>query len=327
MPNIIAEREAHRKPVFRKIHEPILRMGTCPENENGIFNPATVQNGRLHIYCREENLRRQSVISCYISSDGIHVDEKAGVVLRPGKEGEPDSVGCEDPRGFFDAETGLTYIEYVGHNGVTQVNMLAVSEKPYDFTHFRKLGPLYHDGRPDKDGSPMGRRKSDRKFVNVRRPMDEDEKEGWGMVISVGDDITGPYEDIAEYKPRAEWEGNRVGGSQFVYIPGTGFVGMHHGAFKPNGHWVYSSGLDLFDEEGIMVASAAEPQIEPTTDLEKGGPEGKEISLCTGLEKVVIKGREHLRAYYGAGDHVVMVAEAPLKDCLDYLLSPECTLN
>jgi predicted GH43/DUF377 family glycosyl hydrolase len=97
---------------------------------------------------------------------------------------------------------------------------------------------------------------------------------------------------------------------------------MHHGAYSPNGHWVYSSGLDLWDQYGRLIATASEPQLFPTTKYEKEGFEGKEIALCTGLELVEIKGTVYLRAYFGAGDHHVMVAQAPLPHCLDYMLSP-----
>jgi len=331
MANILTEWKAHRAPVFRKRKDPILRMGTCPENANGIFNPATVQNGVLHIYCREENMQRESVISCYTSRDGINVDRKVGVILKPGEEGSPDSKGCEDPRATFDADTGLVYIEYVGHNGETQVNMLAVSERPYEFKRFRKLGPMYNDGKPDKDGSPLGKtsyqvkgKNPHRMYANIRRIMEGDL---WGMRVSIGNSIEGPYDDFEQYDPRAPWEGVRTGESQLIHVEGVGYIGMHHGAVKPNGHWVYSSGLDMWDESARMIASAVTPQIVPTTEYEKNGTEGKEIALCTGLEKVVIGGKEHIRAYYGAGDHYVMVAEAPLKDCINHLLSPECKVG
>ena len=316
-PYVHTDSTAHPKPHFYKYLEPILRMGTSPENANGIFNPATLKNGAYHIYCREENLQRSSQITCYRSRDGITIDEKAGIAVAPSKDpNAPDYVGCEDPRAYYDELTGKICLVYVGWNGKTAVNMLALSD---DYVNFEKRGPLFHDGLPDKDGAIMGRR-ADGRVIAVRRPMISET--GWGMRVSIGKTLEGPYDDVKEYRPRADWEGERTGASQFVHVSGLGYIGMHHGAVKPNGHWWYGSGLDLFDEGGNMLASATEPQIVPTTRMEREGVDGKEIALCTGLEIIVQGSREFLRAYYGAGDHFVMVAEADLQECIRYLLSP-----
>jgi predicted GH43/DUF377 family glycosyl hydrolase len=215
---------------------------------------------------------------------------------------------------------------FVDNTGETQRNCIAESD---DYVNFKVLGPMFPDDLPDKDGAIMGRR-PDGKFIALRRPMVG--PTGWGMRVAVADKVEGPYHDVAEYPPRADWEGERTGASEFVHIPGLGYMGMHHGAVKPNGHWVYSSGLDLFDENGEMIASAAEPQLVPETKIEKEGAEGKEIDLVTGvvaeedgkkIDHVVSNICDaKLRVYAGAGDHCVIVAEAPLEDCIEYLLSP-----
>lgn len=322
MAEVITELKAHRPPVFVK-SAPILRMGTSPENANGIFNPATLKNGSYYLYCREEDANGVNRIRGYKSKNGITIDQELGTVLEAGYKPNGHPVGYEDPRGWVDPLTGKAYLVVVENNGKTQRNCLAVSD---DYVHFKMLGPMSPYNRPSKDGAIMGRMR-DRKsrirtgeVIGVDRPMIGNIL--WGMRVTKAKDVEGPYEDVAEYLPRADWEGVRTGASEFVHIPGLGYIGMHHGASKPNGHWYYSSGLDLFNEQGEMIASAAEPQLVPTTRIEKEGAEGKEILLDTGLVEIVRRGKRFLRGYAGAGDHCVVVAEAPLKDCIDYLFSP-----
>jgi predicted GH43/DUF377 family glycosyl hydrolase len=91
----------------------------------------------------------------------------------------------------------------------------------------------------------------------------------------------------------------------------------------PGNYWFYPSGLALYDENGRMISCAKDPQIIPTTEYELRGFEDKQVSLCTGLELVEENNTKVVRAYFGAGDRHVMVAEAPLQECLDFLFSPE----
>ena len=323
--------KAHEAPVFRKSRKPILVMGARPENAHGIFNPATARNGTLYLYCREEDAQGVSRIRAYTTADGAHIDREVGTVLEPKDiTGTFERIGYEDPRGWVDPVTGKVYLVFVNNNGETQKNCIAESD---DYVNFRVLGPMFPDDLPDKDGAIMGRR-PDGKFIAVRRPMVG--PTGWGMRVAIADKVEGPYHDIAEYPPRADWEGERTGASEFAHIPGVGYIGLHHGAVKPNGHWVYSSGLDLFNEYGEMIASAAEPQLFPETKIEQEGAEGKAILLNTGVQIVRKpcvpgaakgKGRKYLRSYAGAGDHCVIVAEASLEDCVNYLHNPINKVN
>ena len=315
---------------FEKLNRamPIGSMGDCPETANGLFNPATVKNGAWHLYCRGEDSYGVNRILCYTSTDGIHIDKKIGVVLdSPYPAGSQKHVGMEDPRGYYDKHTKKVYLSVVDNPGPGQANALAVSD---DYVQFRLLGRIFNDCIPDKDGAIMGRM-PDKRPLYVRRMM---VGELWGMTVARGttDSIEGPYETIHTYFPdskKRKWEGVRTGASQFIEVEGIGksgnswFMGMHHGAMPHNGNWIYSSGLDLFDEEGKMVSCASDPQIWPTTIFEKEGFEGKQVSLCTGLEKAVIGETEMVRAYFGAGDRHIMVAEAPLEDCIRYLLKDE----
>jgi len=315
-----------RRLEFNKLNnaKPIGSMGDCPETANGLFNPATAKKGKI-IYCRGEDAKGVNRILCYESRDGVHIDKRIGIAVdSPYPAGDEKHVGIEDPRAYEDHLTGKTYLSVVDNPGPTQANSLAVSD---DGVHFNYIGRIFDDNKPDKDGAIMGRR-PDGKPIYVRRIM---EGEIWGMTIAIGktEDIAGPYETVHTYYPRNLWEGVRTGASQFVEVKGIGksdnpwFMGMHHGAMPYGDNWVYSSGLDLFDEEGKMIACASTPQIWPTTVFEKDGFEGKQVSLCTGLENVVVDGTEVVRAYIGAGDRHVMVTEAPLEDCIKFLLRNE----
>jgi predicted GH43/DUF377 family glycosyl hydrolase len=343
MSNVITEQKA-RPPEFRYLNsaKPIASMGedipslSRPENdlvkrltEKGFFNPATVQNCSTRIIARAEDCNGVNRLVHFSASDGLHIDGLVGIALdSPYEAGTALHVGREDPRGYYDDITGKVYLSFVDNPGHTQTNSLAVST---DFAHFTDLGHVFDDGVPDKDGAIMGRR-YDKLPVYVRRKMEGDI---WGMTVAVGktEDIEGKYEEVFTYYPTRDWEGTRIGASQFIELKGMGknggswYLGMHHGAGMPGKYWVYPSGLDLFDEKGNIMAVAATPQIWPRTEYEKRGFEDKQVSLCTGLELVVRGGVQYVRAYFGAGDRHIMVAEARLDECIYYMLSPQCRVG
>lgn len=332
----------HRPLVFRKYEIPILSMGVWPstiphENTNlveeylrltagGIFNPASIPNGTIHLYCRAETLKGENnILGFRTDKTGKRVVEYLGNVLPSGhKPGSFKHVGKEDPRGYFDWLTGKQYLSVVDNPGPTQYNLIAEST---DYRHFNVVSKPFDDDIPDKDGAIWGRRK-DLKPVYCRRKMVGDI---WGMTIAVGEteDIRGPYKEIVTHDPHRDWEGIRTGASQAIELRNAGpngetwFLEMHHGASMPGNNWLYPSGLALYDENGRMIACSAEPQITPTTEWEIRGFEDKQVSLCTGLELVDIDGVQFVRAYFGAGDRHVMVAEAPLNVCIDHLFRSE----
>ena len=73
MANVHTELKGHRPPLFRKYALPILSMGVWPDTipkerspnhlieeylrhtARGIFNPASIPNGVIHLYCRAED--------------------------------------------------------------------------------------------------------------------------------------------------------------------------------------------------------------------------------------------------------------------------------
>jgi len=344
MVNIQTEWKAHRPPLFRKYHHPILSMGVWPETipkentnnrlieeylnhtEGGIFNPASIPNGVIHLYCRAEDKNGVNRILAFkTNKSGKRVVEYMGVAMdSPYPAGSSKHIGMEDPRGYFDWLTGKQYLSVVANPGPTQYNVIAEST---NYKDFKVVSTPFKDGIPDKDGAIWGRAK-DHRPIYCRRKM---EGNIWGMTIATGetDDIKGPYKEIITHYPGRDWEGVRTGASQAIELRNMGpkgetwFLEMHHGASMPKNNWFYPSGLALYDENGRMISCAKDPQIIPTTEFELRGFEDKQVSLCTGLELVTENNVQLVRAYFGAGDRHVMAAEAPLNDCISYLLSPE----
>jgi len=344
MSNVQTECKGHRPPLFRKYELPILSMGVWPDTipkENsptplieeymkhtsgGIFNPASIPNGVIHLYCRaEDDYGVNRILAFKTDKSGKRVVEYLGVAMdSPYLAGSSLHVGTEDPRGYFDSFTGKQYLSIVDNPGPTQRNVIAEST---NYRDFKVVATPFDDGIPDKDGAIWGRTK-DFKPVYCRRKMVGD---AWGMTIAVGEktDIKGPYKEIMTHYPKKSWEGVRTGASQAIELRNRGpngetwFLEMHHGASMPKHNWFYPSGLALYNENGAMIACAKDPQIIPTTEYELRGFEDKQVSLCTGLELVKENNTQLVRAYFGAGDRHVMVAEASLQECIDFLFCPE----
>lgn len=107
------------------------------------------------------------------------------------------------------------------------------------------------------------------------------------------------------------WQGSHVGaGCPPIKTP-EGWLLIYHGAYKPNGKFVYSMGavlLDLHDPSIVLGRTITTPLLSPEKDYEKGK---KDTVFATG--DILFKNGD-LWIYYGAGDNYVAYIKTSLDE-------------
>lgn len=309
-------------------------MGALEACKKGIFNPTIAKNGQSHLFIRGDRENYQGrILHFLLGKDVLTIEDYLGIAIAPSSDpNAKDSISCEDPRAFLCCDPytkrELLYITYAGWNGkfrpefyenpVDTRNMLAVAYGP-NFEHFHKLGPIFKDSLPDKDAAIIDI-KSDGTTLMARRPM---VGEKWVTYIMKAPNIRGPYQLIDIIPTIYDWNSLRNGISQFVHIPGVGYLGMLHGVKRKDGLIEYSFGGVLLNEQGYLIAMVKEPDVRPLFSDEVQGIEGKRIANCTGLTIIENDQESILRMYSGRGDWNIGATDVNLKDYLQYLLSPE----
>ena len=306
--------------------------GQVKGSSTGVFNPTFVHNGYNHFLVRADEVEgRGSILHFRLGNDALSIDDYIGVAVRPSDNPvDYDSISCEDGRSYLwknpVENRDELYLVYVGHSGKFREDlrgappdtrlMLAVSYDS-DLKHFQKLGPLFDDGLPDKDGAIINIAE-DGSVLAARRPM---VGKKWITYIMSAPNIKGPYTVVGMIPSIYDWMGDRNGASQFVHIPGVGYVGMVHGAKEFNDSFLYSSGGVLLDEGGRLNALVQEADIAPLFEDEVQGIHGKRIALCSGLALIGEGPDAVLRMYSGRGDFSVGATDVPLRPYLNYLRS------
>ena len=289
---------------------PILVPGHWPYPVNAVFNPGAVEfGGEVLLLVRVEDFRGFSHLTVAKSPDGY-----ANWTISPEPTLSPDPGyaeerwGLEDPRIVWLPEREEYAITCVSFSKGGPVVSLITTR---DFREFTRHGALVPP--EDKDASLFPRTFRGR-YALIHRPIIRGEAHIW---ISFSPDLRywGEHRVLLPVRP-GWWDCHRVGLGPPPIETDEGWLLIYHGVRVTASGSLYRVGLALLDldEPWRVVRRASTWIFGPREDYEfRGDVPG--VTFPTG---VVLRG-DKLLIYYGAADKVVCLAEASLRELLDFL--------
>lgn len=280
-----------------------------------VFNPSVVHhNGLFHMHYRAQGLDWVSRLGYAISVDGTSWNRMRRPVLAP-RDGS-DSRGIEDPR-VVEIE-GLFYMTYTAygreyhgtgeptHSGGGVLPMIARSRNLIDW---ERLGPLVV-GEDNKDHVLFPRRINGR-FVALHRR--------WPQVwLARSSDLLHWHEEemapIYGPRPAGGWDSKSVGSNGVPIETKHGWLLLNHGYDDDH---VYQMGVILLDldDPTRVIRRPTSSIFWPQELWELRGDVPNVVFSCA---NPVVDGIVHV--FYGAADHVIGLATAPLSDLVAFAL-------
>ncbi len=192
-----------------------------------------------------------------------------------------------------------------------------------DLRTFQRLGLITPAGVDDRDGVLFPQQVAGR-YVMLHRPSAW-AGEGYGterpgIWLAYSDDLlTWDYGEGDQYllmRPRAEWEGAKIGAGPPPVRTAAGWLLIYHGVDE---RYVYRVGAALLDLEdpSLVLARTDRPLMEPAERYEQQGVIPNVVFPTAALWQP----GEELLVYYGAADRVVGLATADMDELLEHLLS------
>jgi len=298
---------------------PILTPTRWPYEVGAVFNPGAIRfDNDVLLLVRVEDKQGYSHLTVARSKDGRtkwRIDPEP-TVKSDRKCGE-DVFGLEDAR--------IVWVEERQEYVITCVSFFSdvVGEPPgisliatNDFSTFTRMGrPLMP---PNKDASLFPRTFKGR-YALVHRPIVEGRPDIW---VSFSRDLKywGEHRPLIHAKHRS-WDANRVGlGPPPIETP-EGWLIIYHGSRVTASGGIYRIGLALLDLETLEITHRSKKWVfAPREHYEMVGDVDNVVFPCGA---VVDGTTNELLVYYGAGDSVVGLAVANLKDIIRYLKSRE----
>ncbi len=294
---------------------PIITVAQLPYRANAVFNPGAARVGdETVLLARVEDLRGLSHLVVARSADGVsdwRFDETPLLAPRPGDH--PEEVwGCEDPRLTWLPEREEWAIAYTAYSRRGPLVSLAMTR---DFSEVRRLGPAVP---PDDKDAALFPRRFDGRWAMIHRPSPL--RGGAHMWISFSPDLRhwGDHTQVLEARDGAWWDAGKIGlGPPPLETPDGWLLG-YHGVHMTSGGPIYRLGLALLDlDDPCVVLRRTDDWIfGPVAPYERGGDVDK-VVFPTGW--VHDPATDLLSMYYGAGDSVIALATARLRDVLDHL--------
>ncbi len=296
--------------IFHKYGKPVLKPDSGVYwRSKAVFNPAVYldRNGQVKMIYRAvgEYYRYISRFGLAVSEDGVefrHVGRDP--VMIPIDDGE--WWGVEDPRiSIIDDRLVLTYVKW--NKRYTKIGFAEVKDKGEEIDVLRR--GIVDKPINDKNAVVV---QTDQGLVLIHRPWT------WGVRPSIWCTSISSIDGVIEASPKASWilyetprgmiksgigpQPLRVGNEWLVFI---------HVVYPPEIYLVYA-GLADRDLRRI-TALTPKPVLVPEP--------GYEWELYGDVPFVVFPSGaivmdDRLRLYYGAGDKVVMMAEAELSELL-----------
>ncbi|MEO5964562.1 MAG: glycosidase [Candidatus Limnocylindrales bacterium] len=294
---------------------PILTPGHLPYRANSIFNPGAGRVGdETVLLLRVEDMRGISHLTVARSTDGVtgwRFD--AEPLLSPMPDDHPEEIwGCEDPRLTWLPEEDAWAIAYTAYSRRGPLVSLAMTT---DFRTVRRLGPMMPP--EDKDAALFPRRFNGR-WAMIHRPSPL--RGGAHMWISYSPDLThwGDHSLLLEARDGAWWDAGKIGLGPPPLETLEGWLLCYHGVHATASGPIYRIGLALLDLEDprIVLRRTDEWVFGPSAPYERSGDVNK-VVFPTGW--VHDPETDLVSMYYGAGDSVIAVATATLRDILDHL--------
>jgi predicted GH43/DUF377 family glycosyl hydrolase len=220
--------------------------------------------------------------------------------------GPNETRGMEDARfvRFTAADGRITYYAtYTAYDGFSILPQLIETE---DFVRFT-ISTLNGAAAQNK-GMALFPRPIDGKFVMLSR------KDRENLHLSTSDDVH-HWNDVAElYRPQHAWELLQIGNCGSPIETDAGWLVLTHGVGPMRRYTIGAMLLDLADPRRV-IAHLPEPFLEPAED-EREGYVPNVVYTCG----AIVHG-EQLVVPYGFSDAGIAVAQLPLADLLEALLS------
>jgi len=294
---------------------PILTVADLPYRANAIFNPgAAVVDGETLLLLRVEDRRGISHLTVARSSDGVsgwRIDREP--LLSPRPDAYPEEIwGLEDPRLTWLPEQASWVIAYTAYSRRGPLVSLALTR---DFVEVRRLGPAMPP--EDKDAALFPERIGGR-WAMIHRPSPL--RGGAHMWISYSPDLRhwGDHSLLLEARDGAWWDAGKIGLGPPPLRTDDGWLICYHGVHSTAAGPIYRVGLALLDLEDpqTVLRRTDEWVLGPSEPYERGGDVNK-VVFPTGW--VHDPATDVLSLYYGAGDSVIALARAPLRDVLRFM--------
>jgi predicted GH43/DUF377 family glycosyl hydrolase len=294
----------------RHPENPILTAAHFPHPVNSAFNAAAVKfNGRYLLLCRVEDLTGSSCLWLARSDDGIHFTPDPEPALLPSAE-EPfaavEQFSLEDPR--ITPLEGAYYITYIGFSQYDNTTLLA---RTYDFIHYERVGVIT---LPENKNVVLFPEKIGGRYAKLDRPMTQTTQRG-DVWISFSPDLVywGDPRPVMTARPR-KWDSYKIGaGAPPIKTP-EGWLLIYHGVRTTAAGQLYRLGAALLDLEQPwrVIGRTAEAILSPIMPEEFEGNVGNVVFTCG----AILEDDSKLKVYYGAADHVMCLATAPLEEVI-----------
>jgi len=310
--------------LFRRCSKnPILTAHDWPYPVHTVFNPGAtkLKDGTTLLLCRVEDRRGFSHLCAARSKNGIdgwEVDKEP--TFCPDGENHPEELwGVEDPRITYVEEDKQYVIAYTAFSKSGPGVALATTK---DFRKFERKGLVMQP--EDKDAALLPRKFHD-SYVLVHRPVSD---LGAHMWISYSPDLQnwGNHKLLLPARRGGWWDANKIGLSPPPIETEKGWLMIYHGVRHHAAGSLYRLGMALFDLENpdVCLLRGQSWFFGPEAQYEILGDVGYVVFPCG---YTVGDDGDTLRFYYGAADTVICMAEASIKEMLDWLEKDGTTMT
>lgn len=294
---------------------PVLTVADVPYPANAIFNPGVAMvGGEWLLLVRVEDRRGISHLTVARSADGVsgwRFEQEP--LLSPQPDAYPEEVwGCEDPRLTFLPEQDAWAIAYTSYSRRGPLVSLALTR---DFVDVQRMGPIMPP--EDKDAALFPVRIGGR-WAMIHRPSPL--RGGAHMWISYSPDLRhwGDHSLLLEAREGAWWDAGKIGLGPPPLQTDAGWLVCYHGVHATSAGPIYRVGLALLDLEDpqTVLRRTDEWVLGPAEPYERSGDVNK-VVFPTGWAHDPVS--DELSMYYGAGDSVIALARARLRDVLAFM--------
>ncbi|UCG25673.1 MAG: glycoside hydrolase family 130 protein [Chloroflexota bacterium] len=292
---------------------PILTAADFPRPVNSVFNAAvTTYRGQTILLNRVEDLTGSSSLWLARSDDGIHFTPEPEPALLPSAE-EPyhmvEHFSLEDPR--------ITQIDdyyYITYAGFSQYDCATVLARTTDFKEFERVAIITV---PDNKNVVLFPEMFNGRYARLERPMTRTSQQG-NIWVSFSPDLVywGDPHFLMGPQPR-KWDEFKIGPGAPPIRTQEGWLEIYHGVRRTASGALYRLGavlLDL-DEPWRIIGRAPVAILSPVKGEDYMGNVANVVFSCGAL----LHG-DDVKVYYGAADHVMCLATAPVDDIITLCL-------
>lgn len=298
----------------RHPENPILTAADFPRPVNSVFNAGAIKfNDQYLLLTRVEDLTGSSSLWLARSEDGVHFTPDPEPALLPALEEPYRSVehfSLEDPR--ITPLDGLYYITYVAYSKYGCVTILARTE---DFERYERVAVMT---LPDNKDVVLFPKRIDGRYAKLDRPMTRPPGNG-DMWLTLSPDLAhwGDPRPVMMPRPR-KWDSHKIGAGAPPIKTQHGWLEIYHGVRETAAGLLYRLGAVLLDLEQPwrVLGRASEAILSPLYPEDFQGNVGNVVFTCG----AILEEDGTLKVYYGAADHVMALATAPVGTVIDLCL-------